>query len=128
MPDTDLRISAQVSQFFSGLNMRELATLPQTGLGSASGWPVSDTSWATFDLTDVTIAGMGWILNLGTNDISLSLLITTVTEGAVNYPFGIAKPGMLIPFYWDPTIKTINPLQHKTASGTSSFRWQIFQV
>ena len=129
MANNDFFIGATLLQRDSSTNLRKPMTLlAQTGVGSAGGEPTSTTSWAAFDLTDVTSPGQGWMLNLGTNDVSLSLEITTVTEGTVNYPFGIAKPGIAIPFYWDPEVKTNTPLQHKTASGTSVIQWRIWQV
>ncbi len=124
MATNDFFISAQLLQIDSGTKLRKAATLlAQTGVGSAGGEPISTTSNTAFDLTDVTSAGMGWVLNLGTNDVSIGILVAAAFK-----PVLIAKPGIAMPIYFDTAVKTTTPLQHKTASGTSVITWRIWQV
>ncbi len=129
MATNDFVISASLLQVDTNTKLRPpQKILAQTGQNSASGEPISTTSLAAFDLTDVLIAGQGWLINLGTNDVTCGIFVTTVDPVSAFYPVFIAKPGIAMPIYFDTAIKTTTPLQHKTASGTSVISWRIWQV
>lgn len=129
MATNDFFIGATLLQRDTGTNLRRpLTLLAQSGVGSAGGSPISTTTPTVFDLTNVTTAGMGWFLNLGTNDVEIGIYVTTVDPVSAFYPVLIAKPGIAMVIYMHADIKTATPLRHQTLSGTSVLQWQIWEA
>ena len=120
----EISISARINHLASKrINQVNRVFLDQTGIGKVGGEPISTTSLATLDFSALTTPGMGWMLNLGTNDISVGPFISSTF-----YPMWIGKPGIPTLMYFDPTTKSTNVIKHKTASGTSLFEWEVREL
>jgi len=95
----------------------------QTGVGSAAGEPTSTTTPTAFDLTDITIPGMAWFRNLGTNDVTISILVSAADKNVL-----IVKAAAFALLYMHGDVISTNALQHNTSSGTSVLQWQIWEA
>ena len=120
----DFNYSARLEHKESGVVWQVLRVLEdQTGVGSASGEPTSTTTPTAFDLSDITTPGMAWFRNLGTNDVTISILVSAADKNVM-----IVKAGGFVLAYLHGDVISTNALQHNTASGTSVLQWQIWEV